>query len=129
MVGITNIIKNQAFILLVAMVLVGCATSPEEIPAASISHIQYRDYSCDDIALELDRVSRSMNTLHHQLDKKASNDATQMGVGLFLLWPTLFFLEGGDGPQAMEYAQLKGEFEALEKVAIRKKCAVSILKP
>ena len=41
-----------------------------------------------------------------------------------LFWPTLFFLEGGDGPQAQEYARLKGERDAIGKVAVVKKCAI-----
>lgn len=47
-----------------------------------------------------------------------------MGVGLVLFWPTLFFLEGGDGPQAQEYARLKGERDAIERVSIQKKCGI-----
>ena len=45
-----------------------------------------------------------------------------MAIGLVLFWPTLFFLEGGDGPEAAEYARLKGEVDALEGVAIQKQC-------
>jgi len=36
----------------------------------------------------------------------------------------LFFLEGGDGPEAAEYGRLKGERDALEKVAIQKECGI-----
>jgi hypothetical protein len=56
------------------------------------------------------------------LDKKADNDAAQLGIGLVLFWPALFFLEGGDGPEANEYSNLKGEYEALRKVAVQNKC-------
>ena len=47
----------------------------------------------------------------------------QMGVGLVLFWPTLFFLEGGDGAEAAEYARLKGERDALEQAYTQKKCS------
>ena len=47
-----------------------------------------------------------------------------MGVGLILFWPALFFLEGGDGPEAQEYARLKGEREAIERSSIKKKCTL-----
>ena len=67
-------------------------------------------------------MHRRASELHGQLKKTADNDAAQMGVGLILFWPVLFFLEGGDGPQAAEYARLKGERDALEEVAIFKKC-------
>ena len=47
-----------------------------------------------------------------------------MGVGLILLWPVLFFLEGGDDPRATEYSRLKGERDAVEKVSVQKKCGI-----
>jgi hypothetical protein len=56
------------------------------------------------------------------LDKKSSNDNAQMGVGLVLFWPALFFLEGGDGADAVEYRRLRGEYEALQKVSVQKRC-------
>ena len=49
-----------------------------------------------------------------------------MGIGLILFWPALFFLEGGDGVNASQYSHLKGEFEALEQVAIQKDCGIKI---
>jgi hypothetical protein len=45
-----------------------------------------------------------------------------MGLGLIILWPTLFWLEGGDSAEAAEYQQLKGEVDALQQVFIEKKC-------
>lgn len=109
--------------------LTACATSPDKLPKASVSTLQYQEYNCKQIAAEVDRVERRVNDLYYSLDKKASNDAAQMGVGLILFWPTLFFLEGGDGPEAAEYTQLKGEMEALEKVSIKKKCGIDFPEP
>ena len=126
----TNIPKGfltaAAFMLGVALIG-GCATHPDKIAAQSVSRYQYRDYDCDDIALELERVSQRVGEIYAQLKKDADNDAWQMGVGLILFWPALLALEGGDGPHAQEYARLKGEYEALQKVAIRKKCDKSLL--
>ncbi len=51
-----------------------------------------------------------------------------MGIGLILFWPALFFLEGGDGAEAMEYARIKGEREAIEKRSIEQKCAIEFQK-
>jgi hypothetical protein len=39
-----------------------------------------------------------------------------------LFWPALFFLEGGDGAEAQEYARLKGEFDALQQMSVQKRC-------
>ena len=105
-----------------AVVLSGCASSPEKMQTAYASPLQYKDYSCAQIGGELERVSRRANELFGSLKTKADNDSTQMAVGMILFWPTLFFLEGGDGTESVEYSRLKGEREALEKVAIQKEC-------
>lgn len=115
--------------MLLSLALTGCATEPNEISASSVSTLQYEDYSCKQIAMELDRVERKSNELYYRLDKTASNDNAQMAVGMILFWPALFFLEGGDGPEAAEYARLKGELEALERVSIRKKCGIKFPEP
>ena len=107
------------------LTLVGCASQPEEMATQYVSPVQYQGLDCEQVSLEMERTSRRINELYTGLKKTADNDAAQMGVGLVLLWPALFFLEGGDGPQAAEYSRLKGEYEALESVAIEKKCSVS----
>lgn len=100
----------------------GCATQPNKLGAADVSPIGYVRYDCDQIAMESDRISRRINTLYAQLKEEADADEWQMGVGLILLWPTLFWLEGGDGPEASEYRQLKGEYAALQHASVTKKC-------
>lgn len=86
--------------------------------------MQYQNYSCEQIGGELQRVSRRTNELQASLKKTADNDAAQMGIGLILFWPTLFFLEGGDGAEAAEFSRLKGERDALEQAGIQKTCSL-----
>jgi len=50
-----------------------------------------------------------------------------MGIGLLVLWPTLFLLEGGDGVEASEYSRLKGEYEALRQANTKKSCDINFL--
>ena len=122
-----NGINIKSFVvLLLATFLVGCATAPEKLGTTYVSPLQYKDYTCDQIGMEMQRVSRKVAELRGTLDKDASNDAAQMGIGLILFWPALFFLEGGDGVNAAQYSQLKGEFEALEQVAIQKNCSIKV---
>ncbi|PIW27264.1 MAG: metal ABC transporter ATP-binding protein [Rhodospirillales bacterium CG15_BIG_FIL_POST_REV_8_21_14_020_66_15] len=117
--------KSKIAIAATVLTLSACASQPNEISAQNISTLQYKDYDCDQLAMESDRIDRRIGELHGQLKKKADDDAVQMGVGLVLLWPTLFFLEGGDGPEAQEYGRLKGEKEAIETVAIHNKCGIA----
>tara|TARA_B100001971_G_C17866861_1_gene371178 strand:+ start:124 stop:576 length:453 start_codon:yes stop_codon:yes gene_type:complete len=118
--------KWLAFFVLMA--LMGCARSSDRVPAAYISPVIYQDYSCKQIAAEMHRVTRRVYDTGAAVDDAAGADAMKMGVGLLLLWPTLFFVDG-DGPEAAEYARLKGEFEALEMVSIQKECGLRFTNP
>lgn len=106
------------------MAISACASQPEDIGSTSVSTLQYQHYTCRQVALESDRINRRVHELYKSLDEKADNDGAQMAVGLILFWPALFFLEGGDGPEAVEYSRLKGEREAIEKVAVQKECDI-----
>lgn len=108
-----------------SVAITGCATSPDKIAAQSVSSVPYEQYNCRQVGAEIDRVTRRASELHGNLQKTASNDNAQMAVGMLLFWPALFFLEGGDGPDASEYARIKGERDALEKVAIQKECGLT----
>lgn len=101
-----------------------CATQPNKIAATYVSPMIYKDYDCDQIVLEQNRIERRTGELYSSLKKEASADSWQMGLGLVLFWPTLFMLEGGDGPEATEYARLRGEYEALNDVSVSKKCEI-----
>ena len=114
----------KKILLASVMMLAACASQPDKIQATDVSTLQYQKFDCHQLAAESARITQRASNLHGQLKKTADNDAVQMGVGLVLLWPTLFFLEGGDGPQAHEYARLKGERDAIERVAIQKKCGI-----
>jgi len=104
-----------------ALALAGCASSSENIAAAYVSPNQYANYSCDQIREEQARVSTRVRQLAGEVDDNATGDAVAMGVGMVLFWPALFFIDG-DGPEANEYARLKGERDALQQAAIRQNC-------
>lgn len=119
------------FSILIAAVflLTACASNPDKIDAAYVSPLKYKDYDCDQIAMEMDYVGQRTTKLYTRLKKERQKDNAQMGVGLVLFWPALFFLEGGDGPEAAEYSQLKGEYEALRENSVQKKCGVDSKSP
>ncbi len=119
--------KGSIKFLLVLSVFfsIGCATDPNKISAQYVSPIQYRNFDCEQIALEMAHIERRTNELYRSLKNEANADKWQMGVGIVLFWPALFALEGGDGPEATEYARLKGEYEALRIVSIEKKCGIN----
>ena len=121
--------RKISIVLVVSILLIGCASNPDKIDAAYVSPLKYKDYDCDQIAMEMDYVGKRTTELYHRLKKERKADNWQMGVGLVLFWPTLFALEGGDGPEATEYAQLKGEHEALRQNSVERKCDIDYRSP
>lgn len=120
--------KQFLLYLLACLILSGCAKSTNEIQAQYVSPMAYQGYSCKQMQMEMQSLSQRVSEVSGQVNKTASNDNAQMGIGLVLFWPALFFLDG-DTPQANEYARLKGEFEALEKAAIQKECGFKVDRP
>jgi hypothetical protein len=109
---------------LVSANLIGCASQPEDISASYVSPLQYSDYNCNQVKMELLRVNRKVISVSGAQESQATQDAVAMGVGLVVFWPALFFLAAGED-QKGELARLKGEYEAIETVAIQKECAIS----
>ncbi|MBW8368818.1 MAG: hypothetical protein K0M70_13280 [Arenimonas sp.] len=105
-----------------ATLTTACATGSKEIKASYVSPMTYDAYSCQQLIQETQRLQGRISSVAGDVDQKASGDRVKMGVGLVLFWPTLFFLKG-DGPEAQEYARLKGEHQALEDTYTRKNCA------
>ena len=114
---------------LALLFICSCATNPDNIQASYVSPLKYRNYDADQIILEMDYVGQRTQELYQRLKKKASGDKWKTGIGLVLFWPALLALEGGDGPEATEYARLKGEYEALRQAAVQKKITLNSLPP
>lgn len=114
-----------ALTLVCVVILSACATSSNKISAQYVSPMQYRDYDCNQLAEEMSRVSRRVGELRGSIDEEANEDKVAMGVGLVLFWPALLFIDG-DSPEGVEYARLKGEFEALQVNSAEKKCEIRV---
>ena len=89
-----------------------------------MSAAAYVSYDCSQVETALRTKNTRLSQLYSKLKDEADADAWQTGVGLFLFWPTLFFPEGNDGPEAEEYRRLKGEVTALQEVSTQKKCGL-----
>lgn len=106
-----------------ALLVAGCASRADDIPAAYVSPIQYQSYSCAQLQEEAARVSTRAAVASGAQNQKATNDAVATGVGAILFWPALFFIKG-DAASAQEIAQLKGDMAAIEQANIQKKCGL-----
>ena len=115
-----------ASLLAVSIAVGGCATAAKDVSTSYVSPLQYQSYDCTQIAAETLRIQSKVTELGGRLDQAASNDKAIAGVGIILFWPVLFALGGTKGTEA-EYGRLKGEYEALQKSAIDKKCSGAVV--
>lgn len=103
-----------------AAVSAACASAPANVTAQYVSPLQYRNYDCDQLAVESQRIGLRASEVSGQQQQKANNDALATGVGIVLFWPALIFLASGD--KSGELSRLKGESDAIEQAAIQKGC-------
>lgn len=115
-------IISASLSLIALFCLSGCASKSSDIPATYVSPNEYASLSCPTLENEMRDITRRVGVITGQVDKEASNDSWQMGIGLVLFWPALFFLEGGDGALQSEYALLKGKYEAVSTQYRNKNC-------
>jgi hypothetical protein len=109
--------------IITAFSLAGCASKSADIAPAYVSPLTYQSFTCQQLAAEAQRVSAAATTAAGQQDSQATKDAVATTVGVLILWPT-FFLVQGDKQNAAQLAQLKGEMDAIEKTSIQKNCGI-----
>jgi len=114
-------VKKVSVITAILFFMAGCATTPANIKPAYVSPLKYSNYNCEQIQQEYNRLNQKLTELTQKQEKSANIDAAAMGIGMILFWPALFFLIGGD--HETELAQLKGDYEAIEMIAIGNKCS------
>ncbi len=114
--------RVRATTLLVSLtVILSCASSSHEIAAYYVSPDKYETYSCDQLWKEFKRLNLKKTELAASLDMKASSDEEMTAVSAFLFWPAAFAL-GGNEAQEAEYARLKGEYDAVQKMGVEINC-------
>lgn len=90
-----------------------------------VSPLIYVSLQCHQLAAEAQRISYRVAELSGEQDRKATNDAIVTGAAIVVFWPAAFFV-GGDDHKTAELARLKGEFEAVERAAAGKDCALEL---
>ena len=115
------ILKKIITFFFICIFLNAWSKSSKDIVGTYVSPLQYADYACPQLKSEMVRVSSKVKALTGKIDTNNENDKMITGAGVILFWPALFFL-GGTKEQEAEYARLKGEYEALDRVAVQKNC-------
>jgi hypothetical protein len=107
----------------VALPLTGCAQRSDSVTAAYVSPIQYQSYTCQQLKEEAARVAQRAAIAAGQQDQSATNDAVATGVAVVIFFPAAFLIHG-NGVNAQELAELKGDMDAIQQANIQKKCGI-----
>jgi hypothetical protein len=116
--------KPVALVVAMSFSVAGCATHSDSISASHVSDVQYANFTCDQIRVEMERVRFKRDELVEKQNKSANTDSAMMGVGMILFWPALFALAATSDNKS-EVARIKGEYEAVERASIAKNCAAT----
>lgn len=104
------------------LLFVGCSTASKDITPVYVSPMIYKDYTCEQLSAENQRINTRVTEVGGRLDQAAANDKAITGVGAIIFWPALFAL-GGTKEKEAEYARLKGEYDAVNQAAVTKECS------
>jgi len=118
-------LMNKNILLIGFLLLLGCAAGTKDITPTYTSDLIYFKYDCEQLSQEAIRLSQEMVRVGAIVDDDASADTTQ-AWGAIILWPTLFWLEGKDTQHTYQYSALLGQYQALERANIAKKCGMAI---
>lgn len=100
----------------VALVVIsGCATRPESIPASYVSHEKYMGADCTQLATNMADARADLQKFSSMQDSKANMDAATV---FLVLIPASKLT----GDSAADVAKFKGEVEAIETAQIKKGC-------
>ena len=115
-----NIMKRICLCILLAgaVVTIGCAMKPESVKPAYISEMSYRDWTCEQLAVEQMRTAAALSSASDAQRQARTGDTW----GVILLGLPTSSLSGSN--QASEIGRLKGELAAIQRAATLKNCGL-----
>ena len=109
--------SSKIFLILFLILFVGCATNmptpTAQIVGSYTSELKYKDYSCEELGLEISSLARRESQLVIAQEGRIQTSKMQafwLGYGQ------------GDGVEASELAVVRGEKNAVRKALDKKGC-------
>lgn len=101
--------------LLIALVMVGCATNTPQ-QAAYVSPLEFMDYNCKQITREMTYTSQQYNALEQQSQGGA---LLTTALAAYMVSQNYAFTADSSNPQL---DQLRARYNALHQASIQKNC-------
>jgi hypothetical protein len=100
-----------------------CASHPASIAGTYVSQQQYSTWNCDQLLQERVAVTKKAREVAGEQQSTADSDQAFIAGGLILAWPLLFGVAVTKDHEK-EFADLKGQYEAIDAVEQNKSCAL-----
>ena len=115
--------KRIGLSLLTAVVIFsGCAPKAVDVPAEYVPQSKYESWSCEELNQKLNEIEKQVAVYARKQDSAHNRDVAAGVVGAVLFWPALFVMAVPDDREQL--AVLKGEYEAIDRSIVRKKCTL-----
>ncbi|MEM7405097.1 MAG: hypothetical protein AAF458_07370 [Pseudomonadota bacterium] len=115
-------IKTFAAAVLAGL-LSGCASQPEDVPILFHSTDPYVDLECQRLVAERAQLAARERQLYQVLKPRAGKFDEDAAMNAVVLLPTLFFGSGGVSRDTSVYALVKSRIKAVDEVFADKECA------
>jgi hypothetical protein len=115
--------KFLTYLSIVTCATTGCASAPSTIPAANVPDEVYKTMDCVGLLKERDRLNSTLHAVADDQQSRAGRDAFAATAGA-VVSPVFYLLLTGESGVATEVSRLKGEIEAVSRVAAQKSCAL-----
>ncbi len=117
-----NHINSMSVVFVTAILVLGCASKPEDIVAVAYPDEAYAGMSCEQLGLERIKVQDSVLEATGQQRSERKKDQAWGWTGAILFAPALFMMDGNE-ETATRLAILKGQYESVGRVSAAKRCA------
>ncbi|HQR74256.1 MAG TPA: hypothetical protein PLH07_05105 [Sulfurovum sp.] len=111
---------NKLVVVAIVVLMTACSQKADSIKATYVSPLPYEKHSCEQLKGEVIRVNKRLAEISGQQADVANKDAVVVGVSV-VFWPAILLMALGEDQKA-EVGNLKGQYNTLRDVAVKKNC-------
>ncbi len=114
--------KLSVALMAATILVIGCASKPEDIAAVPYPDEAYAGLTCAQISVERLRIQDSVMQATGKQRSERKKDQAWGWTGAILFAPALLLMDGNE-ETATRLAILKGQYESIGRVSAAKRCA------
>lgn len=108
--------------ILTCLLASGCATNQNADFKPYTSPLKYANDDCRTLKDKAEAVDTEIRQLFPSAGPRTGQNTAAIGVGLFVFWPAFFLIQDTDSANSLAYTRLRGDMDAISKVATHNSC-------